>query len=128
MKSQAIVLRAREESGVKKGLGQLPANLQSDSDAVSAQIFALAGMIAQMAPGDLTAAQMTKAIAAIGNAFNKYNADIEAALASAASTTPQTATTQTPASGGVSPTAAAFIALGSALSGGAVGYYVRGRK
>jgi hypothetical protein len=71
------------------------------------------------------AKQLTAAAAQVGMAVGT----LEGQLAQCQATTTPTTTpsTASPAATGVSPAAASFIAIGSALLGGVAGYGVRGR-
>jgi hypothetical protein len=114
----------------------------TDAGAALAQaMIALQAGVASLPANDLLTSQLSTQVAAVATALGGYIAQVgalETSLAAtqhqlelcqaaqATPTTPVGAATTTPTAG-VSPSAASFIAVGSALLGGVAGYAVRGK-
>jgi hypothetical protein len=112
----------------------------SDAGAALAQAMtALQAGVASLPANDLLTSQLSTQVAAVTTALQGYIVQVGALEATLAATQHQLdlcqaklatpATTTSPAATsttGVSPSAASFIAVGSALLGGVAGYAVRG--
>lgn len=140
--SQAIVVREVAPDGFgaspKPGLGQTPDETYNQITGVLTQILGYFDQIVQQNPQDLTAPRMANLTTELWQLVQQYNTEVAALLESASAklaacqaTSAQASTalqqSQTQAAAGVSPGAAAGIAVASALGGGALGYLVRAK-
>ena len=142
LQSQAIVVREVASDGFgaspKPGVGQTPDVTYGQINAVLIQILGYFDTIVQQNPQDLTAPRMANLTTELMSLVQQYNSEVAAMLKSCSdklagcqATSAQASTalqqSQTEAASGVSPGAAAGIAIASALGGGALGYFVRAK-
>lgn len=138
---QAIVVREIRESRTPQedvGVGQSPDATYSQIQGLLMQIQGYFDQIVQQNPQDLIAPRLSNMTTQLWSLVQQYNSEVAAMLqdcsnklgaaqTAASSTSTQLQQTQAQAASGVSPQAAAGIAIASALVGGLAGYAVRGK-